>query len=92
MILEQTFFCALPVELRKKYAQKMNSLLHPGGKLIGLLFDFPLKSDGPPFGGSKEEYLDYFEPYFEIKLMERSVNSIQPRMGSELFIHLIKKH
>lgn len=86
LILEQTFFCALNPVLRPAYAKKMSELLNPQGKLVGVLFDFALSENGPPFGGSKEEYLSYFEPYFTIKKLEKSYNSIKPRMGNELFI------
>lgn len=90
LILEQTFFCALHPSLRRAYAEKMHELLKPHGKLAGVLFDFPLDG-GPPFGGSKEEYLQYFEPYFVIEVMERCYNSILPRQGNELFFRLSKK-
>jgi len=86
LILEQTFFCALDPALRPAYAKKMSELLHSGGKLAGVLFDFALSETGPPFGGSREEYLQYFEPYFKIKTLEKCYNSIKPRMGNELFI------
>jgi len=85
LILEQTFFCALNTELRNNYAQKMLQLLKPGGKLAGLLFDFPLTAIGPPFGGSLEEYINLFTPIFTIKILERANNSIPPRKGKELF-------
>lgn len=91
LIIEQTFFCALDPVLRKEYAKKMHSLLNPNGKIVGLLFDFPLTSDGPPFGGSKEEYIPYFKPYFNIEILEGCYNSIQPRANRELFIKLVKK-
>ena len=85
LILEQTFFCALDPSLRMAYAQKMGQLLKPEGKLVGLLFDFPLEG-GPPFGGSKKEYTNYFEPYFDMQVFERCHNSIPPRQGVELFM------
>lgn len=91
LIIEQTFFCALSPKLRAEYAQKMSELLVKNGKLVGLLFDFPLTEKGPPFGGSKSEYLDYFKPYFDIKIMERSYNSIKPRQGTELFVIFTKR-
>jgi len=91
LVLEHTFFCALPPPLRPQYAQKMNALLRRSGKLAGLLFDFPLTSDGPPFGGSKEEYEELFTPYFHIRVLERATNSIPPRQGSELFFIFEKK-
>ncbi|KGO79836.1 thiopurine S-methyltransferase [Flavobacterium cauense R2A-7] len=91
LILEQTFFCALAPELREKYASKMHSLLSKNGKLFGLLFDFPLTEEGPPFGGSKEEYLNLFSEKFHIKTLETAYNSIQPRKERELFFIFLAK-
>jgi thiopurine S-methyltransferase len=85
MILEQTFFCAIPPNNREMYARKMHELLKPKGILTGLLFNFPLTDDGPPFGGSIEEYLDLFDPYFLVNFMETAQNSIKPREDKELF-------
>lgn len=90
LILEQTFFCALPVKLRKNYASKMHELLAPKGKLVGLLFDFPLTEEGPPFGGNATEYKYYFSSLFTIEQMEQCPNSIKPRAGRELFFELSK--
>jgi len=91
LIIEQTFFCAIDPKLRPAYSEKMNALLNPKGKLVGLLFNDILNSDKPPFGGNKEEYLAYFTPYFTIHTFEECYNSIKPRAGRELFIHLTKK-
>lgn len=85
LILEQTFFCAIPVEKRQLYAFKMKSSLKPGGSLAGVFFDTEFASPGPPFGGNREEYISYFDPLFEIKIMETCYNSIPPRKGNELF-------
>lgn len=90
LIIEQTLFCAIDPTLRSKYAKKMYDLLNDGGKLVGLLFDREFES-GPPFGGNKEEYLNYFSPLFNIKTFEKCYNSIDPRSGSELFVILEKK-
>ena len=91
LILEQTFFCALPIDSRKDYAMKTAELLKQDALLSGLLFSFPLTEDGPPFGGSKEEYLTYFSPYFKIEILESCYNSIKPRQGNELFFKFRKK-
>ena len=91
LILEQTFFCALSPELRSNYVQKMYELLKPQAKLVGLLFDFPLDENGPPFGGSTEEYFNLFSKYFKIVVLERCYNSIGPRSGKELFVIFEKK-
>jgi thiopurine S-methyltransferase len=85
LVLEQTFFCALSPVKRPRYVLKMKELLKKGGKLAGLFFDFPLTEKGPPFGGSMKEYKELFKDHFNIKTLERSYNSINPRQGSELF-------
>lgn len=90
LILEQTFFCAIDPSLRKAYAEKMQQLLNPNGKLVGLLFNRSFENN-PPFGGDENEYRDLFNPYFHIQTMEPSYNSIPQRAGSELFIILQKK-
>jgi SAM-dependent methyltransferase len=91
LIVEQTFFCALDPALRKSYFQKMSELLTPGGKLMGLLFNDKLNNDRPPFGGNREEYMDYLPADFEILKFETSYNSIAPRAGREIFMLLRKK-
>ena len=91
LILEQTFFCALPVQKRSLYAVKIHQLLKKNGKLAGLLFNIDFSKDGPPFGGSKKEYLTYFSPYFTVEVFESCTNSILPRLGNELFF-IFKKN
>lgn len=91
IIIEQTFFCALVPSLRRQYALKMSQLLNQGGKLTGLLFNVPLNSDHPPFGGNKKLYLDFFLPYFNIDIIEPCHNSIETRKNQELFIKLSLK-
>ena len=91
LILEQTFFCAIDASLRENYVAKMKSLLNSNGKIAGLLFQFPLTDVGPPFGGSKSEYLALFQNDFEVKTLETAYNSIKPRQGNELFFIFTKK-
>jgi len=95
LILEQTFFCSfVPTDTnRSAYAQKMAQLLNKNGKLVGLWFSFPLTGDleKRPFGGNKSSYLNYLEPYFDLKTFESCHNSIQERQEKELFGIFIKK-
>ncbi|RSK40364.1 methyltransferase domain-containing protein [Mangrovimonas spongiae] len=91
VILEQTFFCAINPNLREQYVTKSNELLKPKGKVVGLLFDVPLNTDKPPFGGCKKDYITYFEKYFNIVLMEEAYNSHDTRHGKELFFIIKKK-
>lgn len=90
LIIEQTFFCALPPEMRQEYVSKMYQLLAEKGKIAGLLFNKTFE-DGPPFGGSKAEYELLFKQYFNFMKMDMCQNSIKPRANSELFIELQKK-
>jgi len=90
LIIEQTFFCALPPKMRENYVSKMHQLLSKKGKLVGLLFNKTFES-GPPFGGSQAEYEQLFKEHFDFKTMEICYNSIAPRAKSELFIEFQKK-
>ena len=90
LVIEQTFFCALPPTMREKYVLKMHQLLSTKGKLVGLLFNRTFDS-GPPFGGSQSEYEQLFKDYFDFLKMEVCQNSIPPRANSELFIEFQKK-
>lgn len=90
LIIEQTLFCAIDPSLRKSYAEKISELLVPGGKLVGLLFDRQFEG-GPPFGGTKDEYISYFQEHFSDVQLDPCYNSVAPRAGTELFIRIIKK-
>ena len=89
LIIEQTFFCALPPTMRQKYVWKMHQLLAEEGILSGLLFNRTFES-GPPFGGSKEEYEQLFTSTFDFIKINLSENSAAPRANSELSIELKK--
>lgn len=91
LVLEQTFFCAIDPLLRQKYAEHMSKVVKQGGKLAGLLFNKHFENPGPPFGGTKEEYIPYFEPFFTIVKMDICANSIPKRLGSELWMELVRK-
>ncbi len=89
LILEQTMFCAIDPELREKYIQKVSDLLVEGGKYVGVLFDREFEG-GPPFGGSKQEYMELLEKYFSTAQIQPCYNSIAPRQGSEVFVIAVK--
>jgi hypothetical protein len=55
------------------------------------MFNAPMYSDHPPFGGSVKEYKSYFSSLFNYKYFEPAYNSISSRNGKELFVNLIKK-
>jgi SAM-dependent methyltransferase len=91
LIIEQTFFCALPPTMRQKYVWKMHQLLAEEGVLAGLLFNRTFEVS-PPFGGSKEEYEILFKAAFDFLKMDVAVNSIAPRANCELFFEFKKNN
>ena len=62
LIIEQTFFCAIPPAMRPEYAKKAADLLGKNGKIAGLMFNVDFPTDGPPFGGNANEYRNIFDP------------------------------
>jgi len=91
LVLEQTFFCAIPPSRRADYVKHMHSLIKPGGHLAGVLFNRTFAEEGPPFGGSEAEYRQLFAPYFYFKTFYPCYNSHPARQGCELFINFLPK-
>ncbi|NHM07583.1 methyltransferase domain-containing protein [Flavobacterium sp. CYK-4] len=83
LIIEQTFFCALPPQMRERYVWKMHQLLAENGKLAGLLFNREFEA-GPPFGGNQESYKLLFQKAFVLNVMEVSHDSVAARADAEL--------
>ncbi len=90
ILLEHTFLSSMPPDLRTKYPSKVHELLCDGGRLFGLLFDTQFPFEGPPYGGSADEYEELFSPYFKTNI-QKSERSIAPRAGNEVFVVLHKK-
>lgn len=91
LILEQTFFSALPIAKGEEYVKQIHRLLKDNGKLVGLLFDLDFGNTFPPFGGNKEIYTQLFSNLFKLKTLEKAHNSIKPRANNELFIIFERK-
>lgn len=91
LILEQTFLSALEPSRRPQYVDTVHSLLKKGGHLAGVLFSKIFEEEGPPFGGTIDEYEKMFKDNFIIKTLEPCYNSIERRQGSEVFINMIAR-
>jgi len=91
LILEQTFFCALPPLMRPRYVAKMHELLKLDGSLAGVLFNRSFV-DGPPFGGNQQEYEALFNNVFHAISMWPCDHSIVPRANSELLFECRKNN
>lgn len=91
LIIEQTFFCALPIRMRQKYVWKMHQLLNKKGVLAGLLFNREFETN-PPFGGNKAKYERLFQYAFEFKSLDITDKSISARKNTELFMEFLKNN
>jgi len=86
LIIEQTFFCALPPQKRPHYMVHMHKLLAPGGQLAGLWFNREFES-GPPFGGSLAEYKTLFSGAYTPVVVDTAPSSVTPRLGTEVWMN-----
>jgi SAM-dependent methyltransferase len=91
LILEQTFFCALDPSLREKYVEKCYDILKDNGKIAGVFFNKKFRDEEPPFVAKDEEYQNLFQQKFAFLKFEKCSNSIEPRIGYELFFEFEKK-
>jgi SAM-dependent methyltransferase len=83
-VVEHTCFCAISQENRLEYVRLVNSILSPGGELIGLFFTHS-RAGGPPFGVTPAEIDKYFTGYFHIVSLEPAADSVPARQGEEHF-------
>jgi len=90
LVVEQTFFSSIPMGKRPEYARRVYGLLKPGGKFTGLFYNHYFNEEGPPFGGSYDEYKSLFFNLFNVKVFAVCKNSIKPRAGREFFFILQK--
>lgn len=86
IIVEQTFFCAIDPLLRKQYVLAIDNLLAESGQWAAMLFNTRFDGDGPPFGGTIDEYIDLFKGVFKEIVIDEEPASIEPRKGREVFV------
>lgn len=70
-VWEHTCFCAIDPSWRPGYARVMARILPAGGCLAGVFFLTPWdpgeEAGGPPFGATRDEILECFAPWFELR-------------------------
>jgi len=62
-IFEHTLFCAINPSERDNYVKAARRWLKPDGKFVAVFYLIP-DTDGPPFGTTREEVRERFEPFF----------------------------
>jgi SAM-dependent methyltransferase len=90
VVLEHTCFCAIPLEMRPRYAEVMHGILNDTGRLVGLFYETDAE-DGPPFKTTREDIDEHFSKLFEIARMERPHDSFEGRMGKEWLVEMRKR-
>jgi methyl halide transferase len=62
-VFEHTLFCAINPSERDAYVQGLGRWLKPAGKFVAVFYLIP-DTEGPPFGTTREEIRQKFEPRF----------------------------
>ena len=89
LIVDYTFFCAIPILRRTWWAENMARLIsreNEEARLLTLMFPIePLweENEGPPFPVNLERYQAALDPYFELVSFEENTPAIKPRRGRE---------
>lgn len=81
-IFDRASLVALPVDMRKQYAEKMAELQKPGVRtlLVTLTYD-QNEMNGPPFSVSEDHVNELYADYFSIeKLCFKDIIGDEPRM------------
>ena len=90
VVLEHTCFCAIPLEMRPRYAEVMHAVLREEGKLVGLFYETD-SEDGPPFRTTRSDIEEHFSRLFNITRMERPHDSFEARQGKEWLVEMEKQ-
>ena len=90
VVLEHTCFCAIPMEMRPRYAETMHAVLADGGRLVGLFYETDAP-EGPPFKTTQEDIDQHFSKFFEIVSLERPDDSFEGRLGKEWLVEMKKR-
>ena len=91
-IVEYTFYCAINPSKRLLYAKKCFDLLKNKGVLKGLFLPLNIETcNNPPYHVTLDEIKNIFSHYFDILKIDTEINSIDKRLGNEVYIEMIKK-
>lgn len=70
-IYDRASLVALPVEMRKQYAEVIKRSLKSGGKYLLITYEYDqTQMDGPPFSVPENEVHELYKDQFTIKLVE----------------------
>ena len=68
IVFEHTCFCAIEPKMRANYVEAIVRILRPGGTMLAIFFLNPDHNEnGPPYGISRAELDELFEPQFSLE-------------------------
>ncbi len=85
LVVEHTCFCAIPPAQREDLVKVYRRVLHEEGQLLAVFFTMEKRS-GPPYGATEWEIRERTKNHFQYLFWGRLRNSIDRRMGQELFV------
>lgn len=86
LMVEYTVFCAIDPSRRREYLEMSESVLKPGGLLVGLFFPIDGREGGPPFAVDAKEVEQLFSKSFTLEHKEIPTSSVKPRRGKEILL------
>lgn len=90
LVLEQTFFCAIPPRQRPDYVLNVARVLKPGALLVGLFYHTD-QEGGPPYNTTREDIETHFSNHFIIHQLDKTSLSAEQRKDKEWLGILIKR-
>lgn len=89
LVFEHTCYCAITPSRRNELVKIWRRVLTEHGHMMGVFFTFD-KRIGPPYGGSEWEIRSRIEKSFRPLYWMRLRDSIEARLGHELFVYAQK--
>lgn len=90
-VFEYTTFCAINLNRREEFAEKISSLIKNEGRFYSLVFPIDGREGGPPFPVDILSFYKIFSKYLKLELSLNNINSIKPRKGKEILQVYLKK-
>ncbi len=91
LVVEHCCFCAIDPARRGEYVNVVADVLEEGGEFVGLLRTSCPRPDGPPFPVDAREVERLFAPRFVLTHTSVPEDSIAPRQGTELLVHMRRR-
>ncbi len=84
IIYDRAALVALPQEMREEYAQRVKSLLNPGGRILLVTLDYVQEEmSGPPFSVSEQEVRRLFAEFKITKLNRDDADEDHPKIAKK---------